>query len=191
MKQSGFLCKKTESAASCAGKNVTRSAPSLRHLHRARRLLKGFTTIELMMSLVIGGILTAMAIPVLKTSLSRAKVNAAVSQITSEFTKVRYRAIRNCQIYTMTITAPQNTYQITNVSTGVVFNPDSLPTQVAINGGGAGAYTYTFCPNGMVYGAGGACPNGNVPSALTVTYQTRQTNMSFSQVGNVISTIIR
>jgi len=153
----------------------------------------GFTLIEAVVVLAIGMLLTAMSIPVMKSALSRMKLNSAVSQISGAYTQTRFSAIRTSQIYTLAITAPANTYVVTNLGPPVVANRAvNLPSVVAINGGGAGVYTFTFCPNGIVYGAGGICVgNANLPPALILTYQTRQTNLNFSQVGNVTTTTIR
>jgi type II secretory pathway pseudopilin PulG len=149
--------------------------------------------------IAILAVVTGMAIPILGTSMSRSKVTAAATGINGAFMQARYLAIRNSQTYTLSITTPQNTYVIVNAVTGIptvtlpntnTASPIPLPSLVQINGGAAAVYGFTFCPNGMVYGAGGVCPNGNLPPALSLTYQKRQTNMSFSTVGNVTTTLI-
>jgi hypothetical protein len=118
--------------------------------------------------------------------MSRMRLNSAVASISTAISKTRYRSIRNSDIYTLAITVPQNTYVVTDVSANVVDRVEPLPNLVAINGGAAAVYTYTFCPNGTVYGAGGTCVNNaNLPPALSATYQNRQTDISVSTVGNV------
>jgi prepilin-type N-terminal cleavage/methylation domain-containing protein len=149
-------------------------------------LPKGFTLIELLAVLAIGVILTAAAVPILSSTMSRMQLNSAVDSISTVMSKTRYRSIRNSDIYTLAIKAPQNTYVVTDVSANVIDRVEPLPSQVALNGGAAAVYTYTFCPNGTVYGAGGVCVNNpNLPPALVATYQNRQTNISVSTVGNV------
>jgi prepilin-type N-terminal cleavage/methylation domain-containing protein len=160
------------------------------HSARACGRATGFSIIELLVVLVIAAVMTAMAMPVMSSVQAGMKVNAAVSAINGAIQKTRYRAIRNSQIYTLALTAPQNTYIVTNVATGIADRALNLPSQVRINNGAGQTYTFTFCPNGIVYGAGGACPNVTLPTPLTLTYRTRQTNMSFSQVGNVTATVI-
>jgi prepilin-type N-terminal cleavage/methylation domain-containing protein len=163
---------------------ATRSAD--RRIRRSPRLDEGFTILELLVVLAIGIILTAATVPVLSSTMSRMRLNSAVASISTAISKTRYLSIRNSDIYTLAITVPQNTYVVTDVSANVVYRVEPLPSLVAINGGAAAVYTYTFCPNGTVYGAGGTCVNNaNLPPALSATYQKRQTNISVSTVGNV------
>jgi prepilin-type N-terminal cleavage/methylation domain-containing protein len=152
---------------------------------------KGFTVAELLIAMVVGVILTAMSVPVLSSTMSRMKMNSATSSISSAITKSRYRSIRNSDIFTLAITAPQNTFVLTDATTNVADAAVPLPKDVAINGGKSAVYTYTLCPNGTVYGAGGACINNvNPPPALVLTYSTRQTNITVSTVGNVTAKVI-
>ena len=152
----------------------------------AARLSAGFTLIELLVVVAISIVLTAASVPVLSSAMSRMRLNSAVASISTAISKTRYRSIRNSDVYTLAITAPRNTYVVTDVSANVVDRAVPLPTQVALNGGAAAVYVYTFCPNGTVYGAGGICiNNANLPPALIATYQKRQTNISVSTVGNV------
>lgn len=163
---------------------ATRSAD--RRILRSPRLDEGFTILELLVVLAIGIVLTAATVPVLGSAMSRMRLNSAVASISTAISKTRYLSIRNSDIYTLAITVPQNTYVVTDVSANVVDRVEPLPNLVAINGGAAAVYTYTFCPNGTVYGAGGTCVNNaNLPPALSATYQNRQTDISVSTVGNV------
>jgi prepilin-type N-terminal cleavage/methylation domain-containing protein len=173
-------------------KSFLRDVRHCRPLNLGHRALKGFTVIELLVVLAIGTVLTVMSIPVIGNALSRMRLNSAVSSVTTTISKTHYRAIRNSDIYTMTITTPQNTFLVTDISQNKADRVEPLPSEVSINGGAAAAYTYTFCPNGTVYGAGAACVNNpNLPPALLVTYQARQTNINISTVGNVTTKIIR
>lgn len=184
------------------------SGPLLRRAHRRSTLLasaeqdaslvrgcaqaKGFSLVELLMVLLIGTILTVMAVPILGTVMSSMRVNSMVNAISGAIGKTRYRALTSSQAYTLALNVPANTYIVTNVSTATADGPVPLPsTSVVVNGGANSTYTYTFCPNGTVYGAGGTCSNNpNLPPALAITNQTRQTNISVSTVGNVTTTII-
>ena len=151
----------------------------------------GFTIAELLIAMAVAAILAAMSVPIVNSTMSRMRMNSAVSAISSSISKARYQAIRNSDIYTLAISVPQNTYVVTDVSTNVASTAVPLPNTVSINGGTAAVFTYTLCPNGTVYGAGGACTNNvNAPPALTVTYSQLQTNINVSTVGNVTTTVI-
>ncbi|MBZ5501512.1 MAG: prepilin-type N-terminal cleavage/methylation domain-containing protein [Acidobacteriia bacterium] len=153
---------------------------------------KGFSIVELLIVLVVGMILTAIAIPMFNRAMINMRLNSTVSGITGAISKARYRAIYNSQVYTLAITTPANTYVVTNANANTADPPVPLPSQaVVLNGGGNATYTFTLCPNGMVYGAGGVCPGNNTAPALAVAYQGRQINVTVSSVGNATTTIIK
>ena len=163
--------------------------------HRGQR---GFTVPELLIALVIGTVMTAVAIPMFFKALNNARLSNAVSSISSVISSTRYSALMKSQTYTVVITAPANTYVVTNVSTSTAgaATPVANGQTIKINGGTATTYTYTFCPNGTTYGAtSGLCPGQTSftavnPPALSLTYGSRQVNIAVSTVGNVTTTII-
>lgn len=158
----------------------------------ARRSSRGFTITELLVGLFVATILTATAIPIYTTAMSNMRMNSMVTALTRAVSNARYQAVMNSQIYTVAITAPGNTYVVKNVGTGVSAAAVPLPTAlIAINGATAATYTFTLCPNGTVYGTGGSCPNANAIPAIALTYQTRETDISVSGVGNVTAKIIK
>lgn len=153
--------------------------------------IQGFSIIEILMVLLVGTIIAAMAIPTYQTMRSEMGMNSMASAIAGAISQTRYAAIMKSQIYTLAIATPANTYVVTNVSTGVANSSVPLPSSlILLNGGTSATYTFTLCPNGTVYGAGGACPGNNAPPAISETYQGRQTNVSVSGVGNVSTTTI-
>jgi prepilin-type N-terminal cleavage/methylation domain-containing protein len=152
----------------------------------ARKAQHGFSLIELMFALLVGTILTAMAIPVWGSAQAYMRLNSAVSTMSAALTQARFQAIMTSQPYSVTINAPADTYVVTNLKTGVASNAIPItPHGVAINGGAAAAYTFVFCPNGTVWAAGAACPGAGVPPVLTAAYQGRLINLNISSVGNV------
>lgn len=162
-----------------------------RRLERRNRHIAGLSLVELLVVMAIGTILTLLSVPVFNSAMASMRMNSMVNSLSTAIGKTRYRAIMNSQIYTLTLSTPANTFVVTNVQTGVADKVVPLPTRVvAINGGGNAIYSFTFCPNGTAYGAGGACPGVNVTPALTLTYQSRQTNMTISSVGNVTTKTI-
>ncbi len=155
---------------------------------KRRKRLRGFTVLELMMSTIVGVIVTAAAVPVVTSTMRMMRLNSATNSLTAAISATRYQAIMNSQIYTLALTAPANTYVVSNLGAGTASRAVPIPSQnVAINGGNGATYTFTFCPNGMVYGAGGACP-GPASPALTLSYQSKQVNITVSGVGNVTTT---
>ncbi|HVJ05365.1 MAG TPA: hypothetical protein VM578_06820 [Candidatus Saccharimonadales bacterium] len=133
-----------------------------------------------------------MAVPVVNSAMATMRMNSMVSSIAAGISQTRQRAIMDSQAYTFVLTTPDNIY----VTTDKPGNPVPLNRAFAINGGANATYTFTLCPNGTVYGAGG-CPSNNTPPALnnappalTVTYQGKQTNINVSSVGNVKATTV-
>jgi prepilin-type N-terminal cleavage/methylation domain-containing protein len=161
------------------------------HFSEKQNNSRGFTVAELLIVLLVGTVLTAIAIPVMSSAMAIMRLNSTVSAITAAISQTHYRAIMNSQLYTLVLTTPNNTYVVTNVTTNTADAPMPLPNQaIALNGGASATYTFTLCPNGTVYGAGGTCPGNNLPPALTATYQGRQTNINVSSVGNVTAKIV-
>lgn len=157
----------------------------------SQRKSAGLTLLELLIVVAVGATITAIALPVLGNALQRMHLGSMASSVSSAVLKTRYQAIKNSQIYTLTITTPANTYVVTNVSTATVGPTSGLPAEVTLNGGTAGTYTYTFCPNGVVYGAGGVCPGLTLPGLIKATVQNGEVDISISSVGNVTTTTIK
>lgn len=157
----------------------------------SQRKSAGLTLLELLIVVAVGATITAIAIPVLGSALQRMHLSSMAASLSSAVLKTRYSAIKNSQVYTMTITTPANTYVVTNVSTGVASPNIGLPPEVALNGGVANTYTYTFCPNGVVYGVGGVCPGLTLPGLMKATVQNAEVDISISSVGNVTTTTIK
>jgi Tfp pilus assembly protein PilE len=171
-------------------KDSTNDASAMIAARFARRS-SGFTVLELLLVVAVGIILAGVAIPMMSSAMNNMHVNSVVDAITGAVSKTRYQSIMTSQPYTLAITAPSNTYVVTNVTTGTASATVPLPNQtVAINSGTAATYTFTFCPNGTVWGAGGGCPGIVLPPALSVSSQGRQVNLSISSVGNVTTTSI-
>lgn len=165
------------------------SAP--RPLLRSRAV--GFTLLEMVIVVAIGVVLTAVAIPVISSTWRNMRINAAVSQFSGAIVRARYRAIKDSQPYTFVLTTPANTYVEKNTVTLTADAAVPLSSYVAITGTGGSPFTYTLCPNGIIYGAGGTCSPSpaTTPPSLTFTYQGRQITVAVSRVGNVTTTIVQ
>lgn len=160
-----------------------------RHSFRGSR---GFTMTELLVAMFVATILTAIAVPVYNNAMTNSRMNSMVSALTGAISSTRYQALMKSQTYTLAITAPGNTYVVKNVTTNTSAAAVPLPSTIILVNGGSGTSTFTLCPNGVVYGAGGSCASGSpAPPALSVSYKSRQINISISSVGNVSTTIIQ
>ena len=162
-------------------------APATGPVTRSTRSAAGLSLVELVITVAIGLVLTAIAVPSMNNAIAGMRLNSAVSDIAGAVAKTRYRAIMTSQTYTLALTAPADTYLVTNTVTRI---PDTLiplaNQSVVINSGANATYTFTLFPNGTVYGAGGAAP-----PALALSYKGRQTNIAVSSVGNVTTTKIQ
>jgi hypothetical protein len=170
----------------------TNDGPVRLRAGRPQNTSRGFTIYEVVLVCASTLILSAVAIPSFNRSMANMKLNSMASGIAGVISQTRYNAIMNSQIYTLVFTVPANTYTVNNVSAGTSGSTIPLPSQlIAINGGAGATYTFTLCPNGTVFGAGGTCiGNNNLPPALSVAYQGRQINISVSGVGNVTTTTV-
>jgi len=151
----------------------------------------GFSMLELTVVLLIAGILAAFAIPVVDASMTSLRLNSTTTAMSSAISNTRYRAIKDSQIYTLVLTTPANTYVVKNTATGATDPLAPLPyPAIALNGATSTTYTFTLCPNGTVYGAGGACPGNSAPPTIAATYQGKETDISVSSAGNVTTKTI-
>lgn len=185
---------------SLSGSQITREAKPEEELMRHRNTngqqrSRGFSMLETMMVVLILSVLVAMTLPFYNGSRSDSQMNGTVGAVSAVLTQTRYAAIMNSQIYTVVFTAPANTYVVTNLTTNKAQSAVPLPyTSVLINTGTAATYTFTFCPNGMAYGAvSGVCPPTTIVNApvLTLSNLTRKIQLNVSSVGNVTPTSLQ
>jgi Tfp pilus assembly protein PilV len=155
----------------------------------------GVSVIEVVTVLVIAMIMTAIAVPVITNAMNNMRMTSMQNAITSTISKTRFLAIMNSQEYTLVITASNNTYKVTNVNLGTTGNTEPLPsTLVTLSGGTGGIFTYTFCPNGMVYGNSATCQiasdsvNNPAPD-ITISYLGRQIYINVSNAGTITTQI--
>lgn len=158
---------------------------------RTRNSSAGLSLPELVVALLIGVVAAAIAIPAVTSAIASMRMHSMITDVGGAISRTRYRAIMNSQTYTLAIAAPADTYVVTDVSSGAVDAAIPLSEQsVAIGGGANAIYTFTFCPNGMVYGAGAACPAVTAPPVLVISYQGRISDINTTSVGNVTTTVV-
>jgi Tfp pilus assembly protein FimT len=124
--------------------------------------------LELVISMGIVGVMTAIAVPVVKSSLNAYKLSTGVSSVTGAIQTTRYRAIQAGYPFQIVFTTATSKYQIlsdptdtgnfANVGNPVVFSPVlNMMNQNT---------TITLRPGGAVQSPQ-ALANGNVPMTLT------------------------
>ena len=132
-----------------------------------RRSRWGFTLLELCVAMGIVAVMTAIALPVVKSSLNAYKVSTAVASVTNAMQTTRYRAISTGYPFQVIFNKATSKYQIqsdptdtgafANVGNPIVFTP--VPNMMNQN------TTITFRPGGAVTSPQ-ALANGNTPMTL-------------------------
>jgi len=133
----------------------------------------------------IVGVMTAISIPVVKSSLNAYKVSSAVASVTNAVQSTRYRAIATGYPFQVVFTAATSSYQIqsdptdtgafANVGNPIVFT--AAPNMMNQN------TTLTFRPGGAV-ASPQALANGSTPMTLTYSNATPEL-ISVSAYGRI------
>ena len=126
------------------------SAPSRSgSLRRKRTLIRGFTLVELLIALVVGATLTAIAIPMVMSSVSRYQKNSAISAVTGAIRSARYSAIYQGNTFRLTFSQATSSYQLSKAPTNTtVFT--NVGSSVPLSGSLATDTTLEFHPSGLV-----------------------------------------
>lgn len=142
----------------------------------------GFSILELVVTLAIVLIATAMAIPVVKGVIGQYQVNAAVQSVTGIIQGTRYRAIAGGYPFRVVFNAANDTYQVqsdpnnngtfANVGNAVTFSNSSGTPVINAD------LTLQFRGNGAVSTVVGALP-------MTLTMKGQTKTISVGIYGNV------
>jgi prepilin-type N-terminal cleavage/methylation domain-containing protein len=112
-------------------------------------LINGFTLVELLIALVIGGTLTAIALPMVLSSVSRYQRNSAISAVTGAIRSARYSAIYQGNTFRLTFSQGSSSYQLSKAPTNTtVFT--NVGSSVPLSGSLAANTTLEFHPSGLV-----------------------------------------
>ncbi len=141
--------------------------------------------LELCVAMGIVAVMTAIALPVVKSSLNAYKVSTAVASVTNAVQTTRYRAISTGYPFQVIFTKATSTYQIqsdptdtgafANVGNPIVFTP--VANMINQN------TTLTFRPGGAV-ASPQALANGSTPMTLTYSNATPEL-ISVSAYGRI------
>jgi len=136
-----------------------------------RRSQRGFTLIEIMISLTVLGILLMVALPSFGTWLQNQQLRAASEATLNGLQVARAAAIQR-NVLVQFVSGPGTAWTVREVGTGVVVqsraheegSPNAVLTITP-----AAATTVTFAPLGSVVPAGGSCQPAGPMRCLRVT----------------------
>ncbi|HEV7968157.1 MAG TPA: prepilin-type N-terminal cleavage/methylation domain-containing protein [Candidatus Acidoferrales bacterium] len=151
-----------------------------RSVSRLSRKNRGFTLVEVLMVVLIGIVLTAMAIPQVKSAIYNYRLNSAVAMSKWALQSTRFQALQSGYPFQVVFNATNLNYQIQSEPTG---------TTTYANFGAAvplSAWPMTFSQNTTI----NFQPNGFVSATVgsnvfSIAYQTTTANITVSNYGNV------
>ena len=147
----------------------------------------GFTLIELVMSVAVAMILTAISVPIVSTAVVNYRMTSSVNAITGVINSTRYRAIYNGYQHTIAFSKTNGTYQLaskippattfSNVGTAIPFQSIGAPSMTLNND-----VTLQFNPSGIVSATTGSMTN------INLTYKGQSRTIQVSPYGSVTVT---
>ena len=151
---------------------------------RFSRGTRGFTLIEILLAVLIGSILTVIAIPQVKTAVNRYRLQSAVTTATWAIQSTRYQALMEGYPYQVVLSSSANTYQIQNLPSGSTYS--NVGSAVPLSGSSitlSASTTLQFKPNGYVSATVGAL-------SFNISYQGLCQKVTVSNYANItLSTI--
>jgi prepilin-type N-terminal cleavage/methylation domain-containing protein len=147
----------------------------------SRRKDRGFSMVEVIIVCLIGSVLTAMAIPQVKSGINYYRLNSAVAMAKWAIQSTRFQALSKGYPYQVVFTAATASYQVQNLppaagsyqNVGTVIPLASWPMTFSAD------TTINFKPNGFVQATVGT-------SQFTITYQLTTKQLTVSNYGNVL-----
>jgi len=138
--------------------------------------------IEIAMAMLIGLIVTAIAIPQIQYGLYNYRLNSAISMATWAIQSTRFQALSKGYPFQVVFTASTMNYQIQDLPSGSTYANvgNSVPLSswpMTMNQN----TTINFQPNGIVSATVGA-------NSFTITYQGVTATITVSNYGNVTTT---
>lgn len=145
-----------------------------------RTRVHGYSLIELMMGLLVGIILTAMAIPHVTAIQNQYRLQGAVDSSTWAIQSTRYQALTAGYPYQVVFSKSASNYQIQNLPTGTATYAN-VGTAVPLSGSNVilnQDTTLQFQPNGAVTAVQGALN-------FTITYNGSTKTITVTNYGNI------
>jgi Tfp pilus assembly protein FimT len=145
-----------------------------------QRQIRGYSMVELVFVVLIGLILSAMAVPQIQSTLMWYRLQGAVASATWAVQSTRYQALMAGYPYQVVFTKSNYNYQIQNLPTGAA-SYANVGAAVPLSGSTISLNqdtTLRFSPNGSV-----SAPTGALTFAIT--YQGATKTITVSTYGNV------
>lgn len=135
--------------------------------------------VELVIVLLIGTVMTAIAIPQVKSQVYSYRLNSAVAMAKWAIQSTRFQALKQGYPYQVAFTASSQTYQIQNLPSGTTYQNVGTAVPLAAWPMTVSAdTTINFKPNGIVNATVGS-------NSFTITYQGTTKTIAVSNYGNV------
>ena len=160
-----------------------KTKPNKQPAGTGRNRSRGYTLVEIAFTMVVGLVLTAIAVPMMQSTVRAYRFRAAVADAAWAIRATRYQAIMKGYPYAVAFNAQANTYQVMNQPIGAtamvnVGNPIPLAgSKVALSQD----VTLQFRPNGLVQASVGQL-------SFSMTYEGKTKTLAVSRYGNVTVT---
>jgi Tfp pilus assembly protein FimT len=142
--------------------------------------VRGFSTVELFLVVIIGTILTAITIPQVNSIMNQYRLQSAVASSTWAIQSTRYQALMAGYPYQVVFKQSTGSYQIQNLIPGATTYAN-VGTAVPLSGSAVTLNqdtTFLFKPNGSVTAATGGLN-------FTLTYHGATESITVSNYGNI------
>jgi len=143
------------------------------------RKSRGFSLVEVIMAMLIGSILTAVAIPSVKSGINSYRLNSAVAMAKWSIQSTRFQALAKGYPYQVVFSATNANYQIQNLPSGTTYA--NVGTTIPLASWPmtfSADTTINFQPNGFVTATVGT-------NSFSITYQGSCQVITVSNYGNV------
>lgn len=135
--------------------------------------------LEAMLVMLVAMVLTAVAVPTVKTVVNNYRLNSAVAMAKWAIQSTRFQALSSGYPYQVVFTASTNAYQVQNLPSGTTYaNVGGVVPLAAWPMTFNQDTTINFKPNGMVTATVGS-------NSFTITYQGVTATLTVSNYGNV------
>ena len=168
--------------------NILHHQPDFAHCTRSQsavkmpRTMRGFTLIELIITVVIAGILASLAIPAFSELMAEQRAKAVATDLVIALTKARSEAVKRNANVTLAANAGgwQNGWQITDASSNILENHGAVPTSIAISA------AFTGTGTGVIYQSSGR-PHPTLTGAVSFTITSTQSASGYRCVTTDLS----